>query len=116
MQNNFFFFLLSTWKKLALELCIVEDFYHISIQALSHVSKSYFKLPGESFRSNYQVQLFQVTFSVFVVCDVIVFIELFTSYIFQGTLEVSHPESKSVTLNEYVLKFDQLSLRHKTAT
>lgn len=40
--------------------------------------------------------------------------KLSVSYIFKGTSEVSHPESKSV--NEYVLKFDQLSLRHKTAT
>lgn len=57
-----------------------------------------------------------VTFSVFVVCDITVFIELSLSYIFKGTSEVCHPESKSVTLNEYVLKFDELSLRHRTTT
>lgn len=56
-----------------------------------------------------------VTFSVIVVCDVIVFIELLISHIFKGTLEIDH--SEFVTLNKYVLKFDQLiSLRHKTAT
>lgn len=42
-----------------------------------------------------------VTFSVFMVCDVVVFMELLNSYIFKGTLEI-------ITLNEYVLKFDQL--------
>lgn len=51
MQNNVF--LLSTWKKLTLELCIVKDFIMYLSKHYPMVSKSYFKLLGESFRSNY---------------------------------------------------------------
>lgn len=47
-------------------------------------------------------------------CDSVYEIKKFL--IFKGTLEIYHSEWKSVTLNEYVLKFDQLSLRQKTAT
>lgn len=42
-----------------------------------------------------------VTFSVIVVCDVIVFIEWLNSFIFKGTLEMYHSELKPVTLNKH---------------
>lgn len=88
MQNVF---LLSTWKKLTLELCIVKDFimYPSTIPwSASHI------LNLERFSEvTIKYSYFMVTFSVFVVCDVIVFMELPTSYIFKGTLEASYPES-----------------------
>lgn len=89
-------------------------FYYVYIQALSHDQQVIFwttwRFSEVTIKSSYSV----VTFSVFAVYDVIVFMELPDSYIFKGTLEIYHSEWKSVTLNEYVLKFDPLGLRYKT--
>lgn len=118
MQNNdgvflaCFLILLSIWKRLTLEVFIVKDFIMLSVQTLCDSQCNLKRFSEITIEYSYSM----VTFSVLVVCDVIVFMELLISYIFKGTWEICHSKWKSVIQNEYVLKFDQLSLRHKTAT
>lgn len=95
MQNNVF--LLSIWKNLTLELCIVKDFIMYLSKHYPMASKSYLSNLQRFSKVTVRFSYSMVTFSVIVVCDVIVFIELLNFYIFKGTLEIYHSELKSVT-------------------
>lgn len=74
MQNNVF--LLSIWKKLTLELCIVKILSCIYPSTIlwpaSHILNNLQRFSKVTIRFSYSM----VTFSVIVVCDVIVFTEL----------------------------------------
>lgn len=48
--------------------------------------------------------------------SVIVFIELLISEIFRGIVEVCHSKRKFISLSDFMIKFDKLSLKQKTAT
>lgn len=95
MQNSGVFCL--SYGKINIGTVYSKRFYYVSIQALSHDQQVIFwttwRFSEVTIKSSYSV----VTFSVFVLCDVIVFMELPNSYIFKGTLEIYHSEWKSVT-------------------